>query len=82
MRRRCWWLPALASLATTACGDDDPRPAPPISYGAMGPLVGDAGKGGWRFGAASAATQIEDQNPNTDWYVWSRRTADGLRTDA
>jgi beta-glucosidase len=25
----------------------------------------------FRFGAATAATQIEDQNPNTDWYTWT-----------
>ena len=74
--RLAWSVPALACLAA-ACGGDDPAPPKPIAYGAIGPLVGDAGRGGWRFGAASAATQIEDQNPNTDWYVWSQREADG-----
>jgi len=29
------------------------------------------------FGAASAATQIEDDNPNTDWYVFTQPEADG-----
>jgi beta-glucosidase len=37
----------------------------------MGPLAGDAGKGSFRFGAASAAAQIEDGNTNTDWYLWT-----------
>jgi beta-glucosidase len=32
----------------------------------------------FRLGAASAATQIEDQNPNTDWYVFTRPRPDGL----
>ncbi len=69
-------IPALACLV--ACGDEATTPpVTAISYGAIGPLTGDAGKGSWRFGAASAATQIEDQNPLTDWYVWSRPTADG-----
>jgi beta-glucosidase/6-phospho-beta-glucosidase/beta-galactosidase len=83
----------LALLATTAfltaCGDDDDGPpaadaapdAPPppadISYPAMGPLSSPAGKGSFRFGAASAATQIEDQNPNTDWYLFTRPMAEG-----
>jgi hypothetical protein len=61
--------------ALVACGGDDPPPT--ISYGEMGPLVGDAGKTGWRFGAASAATQIEETTPASDWNVWSRRSADG-----
>jgi beta-glucosidase/6-phospho-beta-glucosidase/beta-galactosidase len=58
-----------------ACGDDA---APlPISFGTMGPLVGDAGRGGWRFGAATAATQIEDMNPHTDWWAFTAPTSLG-----
>jgi beta-glucosidase len=30
-----------------------------------------SGKNGFRFGASSAATQIEDMNTNTDWYKWT-----------
>ncbi len=30
-----------------------------------------SGKGSFRFGASSAATQIEDQNTHTDWYEWT-----------
>jgi beta-glucosidase len=30
-----------------------------------------SGKDGFRFGASSAATQIEDMNTNTDWYKWT-----------
>jgi beta-glucosidase/6-phospho-beta-glucosidase/beta-galactosidase len=64
--------PLVCLLA--GCGEDPP---PPISYGAMAPLVGDAGRGGFRFGVATAATQIEDMNPATDWHVWTRPIADG-----
>ncbi len=41
----------------------------------MGPL---STKGSFRFGAASAATQIEDQNPATDWYLFTRPKPEGL----
>ena len=76
------WLDAPMSLrfvavvaALGACGGDDPPS--PIQYGEMGPLAGDAGRDSWRFGAASAAAQIEEAPPNSDWNVWSRRTEDG-----
>src|ERR1044071_9482365 len=65
-------------VVLAGCGDEPvPVDTSPISYGAMGPLVGDAGKGSWRFGIASAATQVEDMNPNTDWYVWTQPVAQG-----
>ncbi|MFT3700376.1 MAG: family 1 glycosylhydrolase [Kofleriaceae bacterium] len=63
-------------LALAACGSDGPDTSP-ISYSTMGPLVGDSGKGSFRFGVASAATQIEDMNPNTDWYTYTLPTAQG-----
>src|SRR5437868_15119808 len=63
-------------LLLAACGNDAMPPAP-IAFGAMGPLSGPNGKGGFRFGAASAATQIEDGNTNTDWYVWTSPRAQG-----
>jgi beta-glucosidase len=59
-------LPVLLLAACGSSGDTDP-----IHFGTMGPLVGDAGKGSWRFGAASAATQIEDMNPTTDWWIFT-----------
>ena len=43
----------------------------------MGSLASDAGKGSFRFGAASAATQIEDGNTNVDWYLWTLPAAQG-----
>ncbi len=60
-----------------ACGDPDPEPPAEILFGDVGPLVGDAGRGGFRFGAASAATQIEDDNVNTDWYVFTQPESEG-----
>jgi beta-glucosidase len=60
-----------------ACGGDDGGGGPPIDFGALGPLVGDAGRGGFRFGVATAATQIEDMNSATDWYLWTQPVADG-----
>ncbi|MFO0619719.1 MAG: family 1 glycosylhydrolase [Polyangiaceae bacterium] len=65
------------------CNDstgDDPAPPPPptpISFAALGSLTQPSGKGSFRFGAASAATQIEDQNTSTDWYVFTQPTAQG-----
>jgi beta-glucosidase len=65
-------LAVAAGLA--GCGTDPPGP---IAFGAYGPLSGDAGRGGFRFGVATAATQIEDMNPATDWYVWTSPSASG-----
>src|SRR5690242_10763410 len=47
----------------------------------MGPLSGEAGKGSFRFGVASAATQIEDGNVHTDWYAWTQPKPDGAGKD-
>ncbi|MGW0738206.1 glycoside hydrolase family 1 protein [Streptomyces sp. NPDC002851] len=44
----------------------------------MGPLAGDKGKGSFRFGVASSATQIEDKNTDTDWYKWTQPKPDGM----
>ncbi len=49
-----------------------------IAYPKLGAVSGADGKGSFRFGAASAATQIEDQNIHTDWYLWSQPAPDGL----
>ena len=60
--------------AGAGCGEDPP---PPISYGAMASLSGQGGRGGFRFGVATAATQIEDMNPATDWHAWTLPVAEG-----
>jgi beta-glucosidase len=59
-----------------ACSSSPSSPSA-IELPAMGPLSGDSGKGSFRFGAASAATQIEDMNTNTDWWAWTAPTAMG-----
>ena len=61
-----------ASSGDAPTGGEDP------TFPAMGPLAGPAGAGSFRFGAASAATQIEDQNPAVDWYVWTAPAPAGL----
>jgi beta-glucosidase len=75
MRRPDLAFAALVCLA--ACGGDDAPPPEPIAFGAMGPIAGDAGKGGFRFGAATAATQIEESVPESDWHVWTKPVAEG-----
>lgn len=60
-----FFLAALAACSDAGTGSND------IRFGAMAPLVGEAGRGGFRFGAASAATQIEDRNTHTDWYAFT-----------
>jgi beta-glucosidase len=75
--------PLLAVAAMVGCSDQDvPSPAggsgsPDIAFAAPGPLAGEAGRDSFRFGAASAATQIEDQNTHTDWWVFTQPEADG-----
>lgn len=58
----------LALASTLACGDDPP---PDIDFAMPGSTSADSGRGSFTFGAATAATQIEDQNPDVDWYVWT-----------
>lgn len=50
---------------------------PDPDFGEPGPLHGEDGLGSFRFGAASAATQIEDQNENTDWYWFTLPSSQG-----
>ncbi|MEM7155465.1 MAG: family 1 glycosylhydrolase [Myxococcota bacterium] len=50
---------------------------PMEGFGELGPLIGPDGENSFRFGAASAATQIEDQNESVDWYLWSLPVAEG-----
>jgi beta-glucosidase/6-phospho-beta-glucosidase/beta-galactosidase len=66
------WL-VLVTVVATACSSG----AEPISFGSLGPLVGDSGRGSWRFGVATAATQIEDMNVHTDWWAFTAPTAQG-----
>lgn len=61
-------------LGNLGCGDDPPAP---IDYAAMGSLSEESGRGSFRFGVATAATQIEDENTTTDWYLWTLPAAEG-----
>jgi beta-glucosidase len=65
--------PFALALPVAACSHSSSSPPPPaaITFPAMGPLSGSAGKGSFRFGVATASTQIEDQNTKTDWYLWT-----------
>jgi beta-glucosidase/6-phospho-beta-glucosidase/beta-galactosidase len=67
--RRSFALAALCALCapTLACSS----PSTDIVFGAFGSSSAPSGKGSFRFGASSAATQIEDQNTHTDWYEWT-----------
>ena len=56
----------------------DSGPVEPVDWPAMGSIAAAAGEGSFRFGAASAATQIEDMNPDVDWYAWSMPAPIGL----
>jgi beta-glucosidase len=50
---------------------DAPTPFSTIRFGTVAPLSGTAGQGGFRFGAATAAAQIEDGLRDNDWYSWT-----------
>lgn len=62
---------------TSESGGGDGAPPEDIVYAAFGSTSAPSGKGSFRFGAASAATQIEDQNTNTDWWVWTAPESEG-----
>ncbi len=58
-------LGALGALGCSSTPSDD------IAFAPFGSSSASSGKGSFRFGASSAATQIEDQNTSTDWYEWT-----------
>lgn len=80
-QRRGRLAAALACLAVLAgCSEEPDPPAPPppdVAYAGLGSLTQAAGKGSFRFGAASAATQIEDDNVHTDWHVYTAPENEG-----
>ncbi len=55
----------------------DAGPQEAVTFGGFGPLSSPAGAGSFRFGVATAAAQIEDQNTRTDWYAWSSPETEG-----
>jgi beta-glucosidase/6-phospho-beta-glucosidase/beta-galactosidase len=70
-------LGILALTLLSACGDDDESASTEIAFPATGSLVQESGRGSFRFGAATAATQIEDDNPTTDWWFFALPEAEG-----
>jgi beta-glucosidase len=70
-----------AHVEVPDAGRDAARPdgGPPtaVTFGAVGPIRGAAGRGGFRFGVATAATQIEETNMRTDWWAWTAPEAMG-----
>src|SRR5688500_14575392 len=66
--------------AGTDAGPDLPDSGPivHVDFPPIGSVSEPSGEGSFRFGAASAATQIEDMNPTTDWYAWTAPEPEGL----
>jgi beta-glucosidase len=72
-------LMLLSAALVTACGgDDDATVDDGLRFGDAGSIAAPSGQGSFSFGVATAATQIEDQNPDTDWYLWTAPEPDGL----
>lgn len=58
--------------------DAQPPPNTDIAFAMPGSIAAPSGQGSFSFGVATAATQIEDQNPNVDWYAWTAPAPEGL----
>nr|MCU0677175.1 family 1 glycosylhydrolase [Myxococcota bacterium] len=72
MRSARFSSPIATLLATSlllSCGGDDGPAA--IRFPEPGPVGGEAGRGSFTFGVATAAAQIEDENDATDWYAYT-----------
>jgi beta-glucosidase len=75
---------AAVDAATDAAADaatdaelDASLPPEVIPWPAPGPLAAPAGRGSFRFGAATAGAQIEDGLIANDWYFFTLPEADG-----
>lgn len=56
----------------------DAGPIEQVDFPPVGSISQASGEGSFRFGVASAATQIEDLNTTTDWYLWTSPAPEGL----
>jgi beta-glucosidase len=65
---------ATRSASSTPTQTDDGS----LVFATPGSIAAPSGRASFRFGAATAATQIEDQNVSTDWYLWTAPAPDGL----
>lgn len=68
MRRSLFSLITL--LVFTGCGDGSHGA---IDFPEEGPISGEAGRGSFTFGVATASMQIEENQPASDWYFWTAR---------
>ncbi|MER6119394.1 family 1 glycosylhydrolase [Streptomyces sp. NPDC001743] len=69
----------LVAPVALASGETDAAAKPrTVSFSSIGSLAAPSGKGSFRFGVSSSATQIEDRNTDTDWYKWSQPAPEGL----
>ena len=69
---------ATASASATATASPTPTETGSLAFGLPGSISAASGRRSFRFGAATAATQIEDLNTSTDWYLWTAPMPDGL----
>lgn len=70
------WL--LLAIVVASCGA---KPSADVSFPAMDSIAQPSGRGSFRFGVSTAATQIEDQDTHTDWYVWTSPLPEGRGKD-
>jgi beta-glucosidase len=71
----------LGLLTPVAAADEADRAGSThrrVSFAKIGSPSAPSGKGSFRFGVSSSATQIEDRNENTDWYLWTRPAPEGM----
>ncbi len=70
----------MVALMMGSCRDEPREVAPPApTFTPMGSLSLPEGRGSFRFGAATAAAQIEDGLDRNDWYFWTLPEAQGGR---
>ncbi len=68
----------LSAVLVVACSDDEEASVDGLRFGNRGSIAAPEGRGSFSFGVATAATQIEDMNPDTDWYLWTAPSPQGL----
>jgi beta-glucosidase/6-phospho-beta-glucosidase/beta-galactosidase len=71
----------LAFITAAACSDDGTVPLTTLAFPPIGSLSTPSGATSFRFGVATAATQIEDNDTSTDWYLWTSHSQGGLGMD-
>ncbi|MER5886563.1 family 1 glycosylhydrolase [Streptomyces sp. NPDC001941] len=70
---------ALGLMTPVAAADEDAGDKRPRrTFAQIGSPSAPSGKGSFRFGVSSSATQIEDGNTQTDWYRWTQPEPQGL----